>query len=330
MKKLITELTIISLVAVVLLVCISGYVPTPLSLVERTERAMGTYATITIIDRNTTRANLAMDAAFGEIRRIGWLMSPFNESGDVVRLNRNGTNWTTLSDDTIYVLKKAEYYSRISNGSFDITCNPLLNLWMVKARKEGMMPTPEEIEEARKLVGHQHLIIDEELNRARFNKEGMSITLGGIAIGYAVDRASEKLIEAGIRHALVDIGGDIRAIGDKNGEPWKVALQNPRNKEEYITIIRLDNESVATSGDYERYFFLKERVHHIINPKSGYSADECISVTVITKNCIDADALSTAIFVMGPKDGKALLDELGIKGLIISSDKQIIKSEAFQ
>jgi thiamine biosynthesis lipoprotein len=328
MKKLIPELIIISLVTVVLLVCINEYAPTPL--VERTEQVMGTYATITIIDRNTTRANLAIDAAFEELTRIEGLMSLYNESSEVALLNRNGTNWTTLSPDTIYVLKRAEYYSRISNGSFDITCNPLLDLWMVKAKNENRTPTPDEIEEARELVGYQHLIIDEELKSAKFDKEGMSITLGGIAKGYAVDSACEKLIEAGITHALVNIGGDMRAIGDKNGVPWEVALQNPRDKEEYIRIIKLDNESVATSGDYERYFFLKERIHHIMNPKTGHSADECISVTVITQNCIDADALATAVFVMGPEEGKALLDELDIKGLIISPERQVIKSDLFQ
>lgn len=327
MKKLITELIIISLITAVLLVCITEYAGRP-PVIERTEQMMGTYATITIIDSDTTRANLAMDAAFGEIKRVEELMSRYNESSEVSSLNRNGTNWTALSRDTINVLKKAEYYSELANGSFDITCNPLLDLWMVKVKVEGRMPTPEEIAEVRELVGYKHLIIDEDRSRARFDKEGMSITLGGIAKGYAIDCACEKLIEAGMKHALVNIGGDMRAVGDRNGVPWEVALQNPRNKSEYITIITLDNESVATSGDYERYFFEEEkRVHHIVDPKTGYSAEECISVTVITKNCTDADALSTTVFVMGPEKGKALLDELGVKGLIISSDKQIIKSE---
>jgi thiamine biosynthesis lipoprotein len=334
MKKLISELILISLLTAVLLLGIHEYayshMYTNTLVVEGTEQVMGTYATITIHDRNTTRANLALDAAFVEIKRIEALMSLYMESSEVAFLNRNGTNWTALSPDMMYVLKKADYYSRLSNGSFDITCNPLVQLWMVKVREENCMPTPEEVEEAKELVGYQHLIINEELNRARFDKEGMSITLGGIAKGYAVDRACETLLEAGINHALVNIGGDMSAIGDKNGLPWEVALQNPRNKEEFILIIELENESVTTSGDYERYFFLKERVHHIINPNTGYSADECMSVTVITQYCIDADALSTAVFVLGPEKGKALLDELGIKGLIISADKQVIKSNAFQ
>ncbi len=328
MEKLLIELLILSLVTVVLIAGINEYAyPSP---VERTEQMMGTYATITILERNTTRANLAINAAFEEIRRVEGLLSLYNESSEVTLLNKNSINWTTLSPDTIYVLKKAEYYSSLSNGSFDITCNPLLELWMVKAKEENRIPTPEKVEEAREHVGYQYLIIDEDLNRARFEKEGMGITLGGIAKGFAIDCACGKLLEAGIAHALVNIGGDMRAIGDKNGVPWEVALQNPRNREEYVTIIKLDNESVATSGDYERYFFLKERVHHIINPKTGYSADECISVTIITPKCIDADALSTSVFVMGPEEGKALLDDLGIKGLIITSDKQLLVSNVLQ
>ncbi len=135
MKKLITELIIISLITAVLLVGITEYAGPPM--IERTEQMMGTYATITIIDSDTRSANLAMDDAFEEIKRVEELMSRYNESSEVSSLNRNGTNWTALSRDTIYVLKKAEFYSEISNGSFDITCNPLLNLWMVKVKEEG-------------------------------------------------------------------------------------------------------------------------------------------------------------------------------------------------
>ena len=332
MKKLIIELIILTLATAALIGFINEYeCPRPLT-IEKTEQMLGTYATITIIDGNTTKANLAMNDAFEEIKRIEELMSLYSNGSEVAFLNRNGTNWVTLSDDTVYVIKRAEYYSKISNGSFDITCNPLLNLWMVKAKKEKRMPTSAEINDTRELVGYKHLIIDIEgdKSRARFDKEGMSITRGGIAKGYAIDCACEKLAKDGIKHALVNIGGDMRAVGDKNGVPWEIALQNPRNKEEYITIITLDNESVATSGDYERYFFENgRRIHHIINPKTGYSADECISVTIIAKNCVDADAFSTSVFVMEPEKGKALLDDIGVKGLIVSSDKRIIKSNLY-
>lgn len=331
MKQLFSECLLIALLTAVLLIGIHeyGHIAPHTQTVERTEQVMGTYATITIHERDTTRATLALDAAFEEIKRIEALMSLYNESSEVAALNRNGTNWTPLSADMIYVLEKAAYYSRISNGSFDITCNPLVQLWMVKVREEQRMPTPEELEEARARVGYEHLIVDAALSRARFDQEGMSITLGGIAKGYAVDRACERLREAGIEHALVNIGGDIRAVGDKNGAAWEVALQNPRNKGDYITIIKLANAAVATSGDYERYFVLKERIHHIINPRTGRPAEECMSVTVIAAECVDADALATAVFVMGPDAGKALLDTLGLKGLIISADKQLVKTRAW-
>jgi thiamine biosynthesis lipoprotein len=328
MKKLLTELIVIAILTGVVLVLLSQYANIPA--IERTEQVMGTYATITILDRDTARAQHAMDAAFDEIRRLEALMSAYNASSEVAALSRNGMNWTSLSPDTLYVLTKADYYARISQGSFDVTCNPLVTLWMETAKNESRLPTPAELEAVKERVGYEQLIIDEAHGRARFAQPGMSITLGGIAKGYAIDRACDQLLAAGIEHALVNIGGDMRAIGDKNGAPWAIALQNPRNKDEYISILTLEDESVATSGDYERYFILKEeRIHHIINPRTGYSADECISVTVIADRCIDADALSTTVFVLGPEAGKALLDEYGYQGLIISAEKELITSNTF-
>lgn len=328
MKRLLTELIVIAILTGLVLVLISQYATIPA--IERTEQVMGTYATITIIDRDSDRAERALDAAFDEIRRLEALMSAYNASSEVAALNRNGTNWTALSPDTLYVLTKADYYARISQGSFDVTCNPLVTLWMETVKTESRLPTPEEVEAAKALVGYEQLILDEAHGRARFAQPGMSITLGGIAKGYAVDRACDQLLAAGIEHALVNIGGDMRAIGDKKGAPWAIALQNPRNKDEYLTIIKLEDEAVTTSGDYERYFILKEeRIHHIINPSTGYPADECISVTVIAERCIDADALSTTVFVVGPEAGKALLDEYGYQGLIISADKELITSNSF-
>jgi thiamine biosynthesis lipoprotein len=298
--------------------------------VRETINVMDTYATITIIEENVQKAIVALDAAFEEIRRIEKLMSAYDDESEVFALNVNGTDWTALSPDLMHVLEKAKHYSSITDGSFDVTVFPLVQLWMERTKKWGRLPTPDEVNEVLEFVGYEGLIIDENGNRARFVRPGMSITLGGIAKGYAVDRASEVLMSHGIESALVEIGGDIRAIGNKNGEPWVIALQNPRREDEFITRIKLDNQSIATSGDYVRYFFVDgRRIHHIIDPRTGYSADRCISVTIISENCIDADALSTAIFVMGPERGKELLDSLGVKGLIITSDKRVIVSDAW-
>jgi len=122
----------------------------------------------------------------------------------------------------------------------------------------------------------------------------------------------------------------MRAIGNKGEENWQIALQNPRNKNEFLTVIPLNNTAVATSGDYERYFDDSKKFHHIVNPKTGYSALELMSVTIITEKAIDADALATSVFVMGKEKGLELIESLdNVEGLIITQEKEIIKSNGF-
>jgi len=289
--------------------------------------AMDTTVSITVIENDTEKATTAVKDAFNEIIRIEGLMSPEEESSEIYVLNHSGTSWVNLSPETIYVLKKSLYYSEISGGCFDPTVKPLVDMWMKKVKTQGKIPDPTDLSDELELVGWENLVIDEENGRARFLKEGMQVTLGGIAKGYAIDRACEVLEKSGVKQALVDVGGDIRTIGAKS---WTVAIQHPRQESEWLGIIELENEAVATSGDYRRFFFLgSTRIHHIINPKTGYPAEACMSVTVVTENCIDADALSTTVFVMGPDDGKELLDFLGIKGLIVTSDGQTITSNSW-
>ena len=295
--------------------------------VKLTGVAMDTTVSITVIENDTEKATTAVKDAFNEIIRIEGLMSPEEESSEIYVLNHSGTSWVNLSPETIYVLKKSLYYSEISGGCFDPTVKPLVDMWMKKVKTQGKIPDPTDLSDELELVGWENLVIDEENGWARFLKEGMQVTLGGIAKGYAIDRACEVLEKSGVKQALVDVGGDIRTIGAKS---WTVAIQHPRQESEWLGIIELENEAVATSGDYRRFFFLgSTRIHHIINPKTGYPAEACMSVTVVTENCIDADALSTTVFVMGPDDGKELLDFLGIKGLIVTSDGQTITSNSW-
>lgn len=293
-----------------------------------TRRAMDTFVTITVIAEDTKKAEEAIEEAFREIKRIERLMCAYDEASEIFDLNKNGTSWVELSYETIYVLERARHYALLTGGAFDITVQPLVELWMERTKKTGKPPLPHELERVSDLVGHEGLVIDG--TRARFTRSGMGVTLGGIAKGYAVDRASEILAERGIAYALVNIGGDIRAIGDRKGEPWRVGVQDPRHADRLITTINLSNASVATSGDYVRFFFLgKRRIHHLIDPRSGEPAVENMSVTIIADNSLTADALSTGIFVLGPEKGIRLLDSLGIPGFIITSDGRIIESEAW-
>jgi thiamine biosynthesis lipoprotein len=293
--------------------------------VKGTESAMGTSVSITVIDENAEKAKMAIRSAFDEINRVEGLMSTDEESSEIYALNHGGTDWTNLSPEVIHVLKKSIYYSNLSDGCFDPTVKPLVDLWMKKTKERGRIPEPSELTEALERVGWKNLVIDENLGRARFLRDGMEVTLGGIAKGYAIDQACKVLEESGVEGALVDVGGDIRAIGT---ETWTIGIQHPRREDELLGVIELENGAIATSGDYRRYFLLgNRRIHHIINPKDGCPADACMSVTVIAENCIDADALSTSIFVAGPDKGKELLDSLGIKGLIIASDGRSITSD---
>lgn len=292
--------------------------------------AMDTIVRITISDRDFEKAKKAMNEAWEEIRRIEASMSVHDESSEIYDLNHAGTDWVKLSPETISVLKKSYAYAELTEGCFDPTVRPLVELWMDKTKKRGKPPDPRELTSAMELVGWKNLIIEENDFRARFTKSGMQITLGGIAKGYAIDRACEILQKHGIENALVEIGGDMRAIGRRT---WRIAIQDPRNRLGYLKpIIEITSGSVTTSGDYERFFFLgNKRIHHIIDPRTGTSADGCMGVTIVMENgeCIDADALATGVFVMGPENGIALLNSLRIKGLIVSSDGKILTSRSW-
>ena len=271
------------------------------------------------------QAREAIREAFREIDRIEELMSATDPASEIYRLNNSGTQWVGLSEEVIYVLMKAQEYSALTDGSFDVTVKPLVDFWMEEVRLSGKLPTADRLSAYLDLVNYSDLVIDEQGSRARFARERMEVTMGGIAKGYAVDRACEVLMSRGLKGALVDIGGDIRAIGVV---PWRIGIADPRTTEGLLGVIDLVNRSVATSGDYQRYLLIgAERIHHIINPKTGEPARESISVTIIAEDSLIADALSTAVFVMGPERGKVLLDTIGVAGLMIDSEGMMTVSE---
>ena len=313
------------LILFLIVVLISGC--SELKKAEKTKELMGTIVKITVYDADEEKAEEAINAAFDEIERIDGLLSNYKNDSEVSILNREGFV-ADVSDDFMVNLKKSLFYADISEGAFDITVQPILDLYTDSFENKKRAPTGEEINKTLKLVGYENIHI--KYRNISFLKHGMKITLGGIAKGYAIDKTIEVLVEKGIDHALVDAGGDMRAVGDKGGEEWMIALENPRNKKDYITIIKLSDRSIATSGDYERYFDPERKFHHIVNPKTGYSATELISVTIIADKAIDADAIATAVFVLGPDEGLQLIEELeNVEGLLITANREIVKSSGF-
>ena len=298
-----------------------------LATVARSLESMGTVINITVAARNERQAEEAVEAAFAEFRRLDGLLSHYSDSSEVGRLNREG-RLAGPSPELEANIRKSLEYGRLSAGAFDITVQPILDLYDHTFRELKRAPTSEEVLQTLRRVDYRRIELGEGFIRLG---PGQKITLGGIAKGYAVDRALEVLRARGVRHALVDAGGDIRAVGRAEGRrDWLVALRNPRDPGDFITRIRASDLAVLTSGDYERYYDPEKKFHHIVNPLTGYSATELISVTIVGPAAFDADALATSVFVLGLEKGMKMIESLkGYEGLLITRDRQIHRTAGF-
>ena len=293
---------------------------------ESTRSLMGSFVTITVYAPDEESGINAISTAFARIKEIESKASIFDEAAEAFRLNRDGY-LDNPSSDLLKLITMSMDYSQLTDGYFDITVQPLLDLWGPgELWKESAEVQQARINAAMELIGSDNIVIED--NRIYFNLEGMKITLGGIAKGYAADEALKVLKDEGISHALVNLGGDMSALGAKpDGEPWRIALVNPDDTSQFLATFHFSDKSVTTSGNYERYFDPDKEVHHILNPKTGYSANECISVSIIAKDGAQADALATAVFVMGPKTGLELIEALdNVECLIVDADRTIHQS----
>jgi FAD:protein FMN transferase len=295
--------------------------------IKRSEELMDTVFTITVFSDRPEIAGKAITEAFNKIKEIESELNVYNDDSELSKLNRNKI-LESPSEDLKSNIDRSLYYSKLSNGAFDITVQPILELFKKTFSEKNSSPSSEMIKKELRKVDYRRIITKN--NEIKIGDD-QSITLGGVAKGYAVEKAVEILKNHKITIALVDASGNMRALGKKPGGVWNIAMRDPRNKNKYIMIIPLNNNAVSTSGDYERYFDDKMKYHHIINPKTGYSATELISVTIVTDNAFDADALSTAVFVLGKEKGMKLIESLpDVEGLIITSDREILLSSGFK
>jgi thiamine biosynthesis lipoprotein len=303
----------------------------PANLFKYHQIAMGTVVEITLVGEEEEIARKAALQAFQEIKRIEHLMSPWIESSDVSRINRSaGKEWVKVSPETMAVIKKALEVAQLSEGGFDITVGPLVQLWR-NAREKGIPPPMQEIKKNLSLVNFREVTFNSE-GRVFLNKEGMAIDLGGIAKGYAVDKAFELLRDLGYKNLIVNAGGDLRVGGTKLDQPWSIGIQHPRESQKIMVRVSASDIAIATSGDYEKFFIHQgKRYHHILNPRNGFPAEGCQSVTVLHKEGIMADALATAIFVLGPEKGLSFCKKLkGVNCLIIDKGGKIIFSPSLK
>lgn len=291
---------------------------------------MNTIVTIKVVDDNSTHARKAIDNAFEKVYYIDSSMNYLDNSSELARLNTN-SHILNASSDLTYVINKSIYYHHVTHGAFDITVLPLLDLWKSKFAPGGTQrpPTEDELNATLKLVNASNITIE---GNNIFLLEGMQITLGGIAKGYALDIAMDSLIKDGITSGFVDAGGNGYYIGHKpDGTSWRVGLKDPNMSQQVITVIEITDMAVATSGNYERYFSEEAKVSHIADPRTGYPSQNLISATVIAPLGIDSDALSTSVFVLGEQEGLEMIEGLdGVECILITNDKRIVRSSGFE
>jgi thiamine biosynthesis lipoprotein len=283
---------------------------TPHARFEFSEIHMGTRFSIILYSRDARTAKRASGAAFACIGRLDAIMSDYRETSELTKLCRAAHGqWVEVSDDLFRVLSLSQRLAERSGGAFDITIGPVARLWR-HARRAGRLPDPERLARARDLVGYDKLRLDEKARSVRLARSGMAIDLGGIAKGYAADRAIGVLERFGIRRALVAAGGDIVVSDPPPGaQGWVVALDRIESSGGPVVSLLLRNRAVSTSGDREQFLDAGGvRYSHIVDPRTGIGVTGQSSVTVVARDCTTSDGLATAASVLGPESGVKLID----------------------
>ena len=263
---------------------------------------LGTIINLTIIadDKNAAQASAIV---FDEFERIEALMSPYRKASDISRINNNSGKTVKVTKETFELIEFANKISKQTNGAFDLSFASISPIWNYKNRN-FTPPSNELIKEYLPLINYKNIITDTNMSTVKLKMQGMKISAGAIAKGYAIRRGIELLIENKIKNSIVDAGGDLQVIGSKQGVKWKTGLRHPRKDELILTLDMESNESIASSGDYERFAFYKGiRYHHIIDPATGHPTKTFSSVSVISDDPVLSDSYATAIFVMGLKKG---------------------------
>ncbi|MBI5327846.1 MAG: FAD:protein FMN transferase [Deltaproteobacteria bacterium] len=327
-------LTIAITVLVFTITAIAIYNKKP-SEIKYTRTLMGTIIEITLVGDDEVRLNRAAEAAFDEIKRFENIMSYYKKDSDVDRINASaGKKAAAISNETLEVIETSLNVSRITNGAFDITMGVLGKVWHFTKDDKGELTTPstKEVKRLLPLIDFHSIIVDKKNSTVKLAKQGMKINLGGIAKGYIIGRAAEVLKKLGIKRGIIHAGGDMAMFNEPASAPWLIGIQDPRNKDKIIGAVKVSNKAVSTSGDYER-FFIKDgkRYHHIMDPATGFPANKSMAVTIVADDPTTADALSTAVFIMGPDKGMKLIQELPVvEGLIIGADGKVTISSGLK
>lgn len=289
---------------------------------------MGTRISVELWHPNTLVTDRCSKQIFAEMNRIDAVMSPYRSDSEISNINNNAAVVAVeISDEMQWLLDQSVNFSNLSRGAFDITYASIGNHYDYR---KSIRPSELVVARTMPAIDYKHLVLENK--RLKFAHAGVKIDLGGIAKGYAVDRAIGIVKACQIKQALISAGGDSRILGDKQGRPWIIGIQHPRNPDETALLLPLSDTAISTSGDYQRFFIEDgERIHHIINPQTGRSASGILSATVIGPDAMTTDALSTTIFVLGVDQGINLIESLdGIDAVVIDSNGKLHYSSGLQ
>ncbi len=328
LKKKIVYITIVTFVFALLAFTLFRKKPSDALVYNR--MLMGTLVEITIYEKSGVDTDLAADRAFAEIERLEKIFSSYIPDSDVSRVSAGaGGMKVPVAPEVIEALKTAVSISDLSEGAFDPTVGALGKLWGYSGEK-GVLPSKTEIAKALPLVDYKKIEIDPDSGSIRLSGKAMVLNLGGVAKGYIVKKALDALEKEGVTRAIIHAGGDMAVFGGDEKTPFSIGIQDPRIKK-LLGTARVSDGAVSTSGDYER-FFMKDgkRYHHILDPKTGWPATQTRSVTIIAKDHTLADGLSTAVFVLGPEKGMALIERLdAVEGVIVDKNGVVTISSGF-
>jgi thiamine biosynthesis lipoprotein len=282
---------------------------------------MGSDFQIVCIAESQTKAVQAVDDAIAEIKNLELEISSWNKNSFTSKINNNaGIAAIKVSDNLFYLIKRANKLSEISEGAFDITINPLFDVWRFHD-KDFSFPNKEEVESKLNSVSYKKIVLNEEQKTIFLTKKGMKI-----GKGFAADMAKKLLLKKGIENGLINASGDLCAWGkDIGGKEWKIAVRNPKEKDNYSAWIDISNKAVATSGNYEKFIEHDgQKYSHILNPKTGYPVLGVQSVTVISPTAELSDGFATTAFVLGVIEGMVIVNAIdNLECIILDNEGEI-------
>lgn len=294
---------------------------------------MGSHFEITVVTDSEQQGTVYIDTAINEIDRIEKLISSWDSKSQTSLINKNAGIKPVQVDKELYdLIQRSIQISKITNGAFDITYASMDRIWKFDGSMTKM-PDRSIIRKSVERIGYQKIQLDEKNHTVFLPQKGMKIGFGAIGKGYAADKAKALLIERGVKAGIVNASGDLNAWGTQpDGSDWLVGITNPLNTTKVFSWLPVKNQSVVTSGNYEKYvLFDGVRYAHIINPKTGYPTTGIKSVSIFAPKAELADALATSVFVMGVEVGLNFINQLeAVEVIIVDDDNQFHKSNSIQ